>query len=82
MPPVFSHGRVSWFRYEEAVDDWLSITSIDKPERHGPLLKSRLTADATMYRVRELLDNDRLKDPENGVNYFLQTVFRKRSSEC
>ena len=39
LPPVCD-GRVSWFRYEEAVDDWLSITSIDKPERHGPLLKS------------------------------------------
>ena len=72
MPPVFSHGRVSWFRYEEAVDDWLSITSIDKPERFGPLLKSRLTANATMYRG--LPDNDRLGDPENGVNYFLQTL--------
>ena len=42
LPPVFD-GRVSWFRYEEAVDDWLSINSIDKPERFGPLVKSRLT---------------------------------------
>lgn len=49
LPPVFD-GRVNWFRYEGAVVDWLSITSVDKPERFGPLLKSRLTADATMYR--------------------------------
>ena len=26
-------GCVSWFRYEEAVDDWLAKASIDKAER-------------------------------------------------
>ena len=43
----------SGIRFQPPVDDWLSITSIDKPERFGPL-KSRLTADAAMFR--ELLD--------------------------
>ena len=40
-------GCVSWFRYEEAVDDWLAKASIDKAERFAPLLKTRPTGDAT-----------------------------------
>lgn len=44
---------------------------------------TRLTSDATIYR--ELLDNDRLKDPDNGVSLLpakTQTLFRRRSAEC
>ena len=36
--------RVSWFRYEELVDDWMTFTTIDASKR-GPLLKSRLTGE-------------------------------------
>ena len=43
------HGRVSWFRYEELVDDWVTFTTIDA-SRRGPLLKSRLTGDAHSTR--------------------------------
>ena len=44
QPPSYD-GRVSWFRYEELVDDWVTLTTIDASKR-GPLLKSRLTGDA------------------------------------
>ena len=37
IPPSFD-GRSSWFSYEEAVDDWVDITTID-PEKLGPSLK-------------------------------------------
>lgn len=41
-------GRVSWLRYEEAVDDWLAIASIDKAENYcGPRLKTRLMPRST-----------------------------------
>ena len=51
-------------RYEEAIDDWLNITSVD-PSKQGPLLKSRLNGDALLHR--ELLDKDQQKDPTEGV---------------
>ena len=37
IPPAFD-GRNSWFAYEEAIDDWLDITTL-QPEKHGPSLK-------------------------------------------
>ena len=43
LPPIIVDGRVSWFHYAEAVDEWLSITSIDKAERYGPLLTTPVT---------------------------------------
>ena len=32
IPPAFD-GRSSWFAYEEAIDDWLDITTLDA-EKH------------------------------------------------
>ena len=64
-------GKVSWFRYEELVDDWVTITTVEAPKR-GPLLKSRLTGDAYMYKA--VLQNDLLQDPDEGVNYFKNTL--------
>ena len=66
QPPSYD-GKVSWFRYEELVDDWVTITTVEAPKR-GPLLKSRLTGDAYMYKA--VLQNDLLQDPDEGVNYF------------
>ena len=57
-------GRASWFRYEDLARDWITFTVIE-PARQGPVLKNRLVADAAVYR--ELLDNEKLIDPENGV---------------
>ena len=65
--PPSCDGKVSWFRYEELVDDWVTITTVEAPKR-GPLLKSRLTGDAYMYKA--VLQNDLLQDPDEGVNYF------------
>ena len=66
QPPSYD-GKVSWFRYEEFVDDWVTITTVEAAKR-GPLLKSRLTGDAYMYKA--VLQNDLLQDPDEGVNYF------------
>ena len=70
QPPSYD-GKVSWFRYEELVDDWVTITTVEAPKR-GPLLKSRLTGDAYMYKA--VLQNDLLQDPVEGANYFLSTL--------
>ena len=70
QPPLYD-GKVSWFRYEELVDDWVTITTVEAPKR-GPLLKSRLTGDAYMYKA--VLQNDLLQDPDEGVNYFKNTL--------
>ena len=44
-PPPSYNGKVSWFRYEELVDDWVTFTAI-KASKTKPLRKSRLTGDA------------------------------------
>ena len=66
IPPSFD-GRSSWFSYEEAVDDWVDITTLT-PEKLGPSLKNRLVGDAAVYKP--LLDRDLLRDPVIGVRYF------------
>ena len=68
-PPSYD-GKVSWFRYEELVDDWVTITTVEAP-KIGPLL-SRLTGDA--YMCKAVLQNDLLQDPDEGVNYFKNTL--------
>ena len=70
IPPGFD-GRGSWFAYEEAIDDWLDITTL-QDEKLGPSLKNRLTGDAAIYKP--YLDRERLRDPLGGVNYFKDTI--------
>ena len=70
IPPEFS-GRTSWFHYEELVDEWCDITTLD-PEKRGPSLRSRLTNEAAVYKP--LLDKELLRDPDNGVQYFKYTM--------
>ena len=70
QPPSYD-GKVSWLRYEELVDDWVTITTVEASKR-GPLPKSRLTGDAYMYKA--VLQNDLLQDPDEGVNYFKNTL--------
>ena len=67
QPPSYD-GKVSWFRYEELVDDWVTITTGSSQE----VLKSRLTGDA--YMCKAVLQNDLLQDPDEGVNYFKNTL--------
>ena len=70
LPPSYD-GRVSWLRYEDLVRDWCTFTVIE-PHRRGPLLNNRLTDDALPYR--ELMSNERLIDPDSGVDYFLNVL--------
>ena len=70
IPPSFD-GRSSWFAYEEAVDDWVDICTLDA-EKQGPSFKNRLVGDAAVYKP--LLDRDLLRDPNNGVRYFKDTI--------
>ena len=41
IPPGFD-GIMSWFEYEQLVEDWVALTTIE-PARQGPSLKTRLT---------------------------------------
>ena len=66
IPPMFD-GRMSWFQYEEAIDDWCDITELDADKR-APALRNRLEGEAAVYKP--LLDRTRLRDPINGVKYF------------
>ena len=70
IPPAFD-GQVSWFVFEEMVQDWEDSCQLDK-EKRGPALKNRLAGDAIPYKP--LLDRDKLKEPESGVEYFLNTL--------
>ena len=64
-------GRISWFTYEEAIDDWLDITVLPD-EKLGPSLRNRLYGEAAIYKP--YLDRQRLKDPLGGVAYFKTTL--------
>ena len=64
-------GRISWFTYEEAIDDWLDV-SVLPDEKLGPSLRNRLYGEAAIYKP--YLDRQRLKDPLNGVAYFKATL--------
>ncbi len=70
VPPAFD-GHVSWFVYEKAVQDWLDLTDLDR-ERRGPALRARLQGSALIYK--DLFERERLRDPERGVSYFLDTL--------
>ena len=53
VPPQFD-GQSSWFEYEDLIDDWLGITTLD-PDKHGPSLKNALVGSASFYK--SMLDN-------------------------
>ena len=74
IPPSYN-GRSSWFAHEELIDEWVDLTVIN-PEKQGPNLRNRLIEDAQMYKA--MLDRNRLMDPNNGVQYFKDTL-RKHS---
>lgn len=66
IPPSFD-GRMSWFQYEELIDDWLDITELPA-ERRAPALKNGLVGEAAVYR--SLFDRERLRDAQNGIQYY------------
>ena len=49
------NGRTSWFSYEELIDEWVDLTTIN-PEKQGPNLRNRLVEDAQMYKPLLELD--------------------------
>ena len=48
VPPQFD-GQSSWFEYEDLIDDWLGITTLDA-DKHGPSLKNALVGSASFYK--------------------------------
>eukprot|EP00435_Cladocopium_sp_Y103_P061947 s116_g23.t1 len=64
-------GKTSFFASEDAIDDWCDITEL-APEKRGPALRNRLEGGAAVYK--RLLDRDRLRDANEGVNYFKRTL--------
>ena len=69
IPPLFD-GPTSWFKYEELIDDWLTLTQ-HEAGKCGPTLKNRLVGDASIYK--KLLDRESLRS-EDGVKYFKNTL--------
>ena len=70
IPPSFD-GRRLWFTYEEEIRQWKDITELDK-EKWGPALRNRLEGAAAVYN--SIFDIDLLKDPNNGLEYFIKTL--------
>ena len=56
ISPLFD-GSISWFKYEELIDDWLDLTVLEARKR-GQALKNRLVGDADMHKG--LLDRESL----------------------
>ena len=70
VAPAFD-GKMPWFTYEDAVEDWQDITET-KPEKQGIELRQRLIGD--VEHLKASFDKEKLKDPETGVDYFLSTI--------
>jgi len=70
VPPQFD-GQSSWFEYEDLIDDWLGITTLD-PDKHGPSLKNALVGSASFYK--SMLNNALLRDPDRGLAHFKDTL--------
>jgi hypothetical protein len=73
VPPAFDgHTQTQgYFAYEENVEEWVSITTIE-PRLRGPLLRNRLIGGA--LRLKRLFDMASLSNPDIGVKYFLATL--------
>ena len=67
VAPSFD-GRISWFAFEEAIYDWLDITTL-APDKWAPSLKAILVGDASIYKPL-FFDRETLRDPNDGVEYF------------
>ena len=70
VPPQFD-GQSSWFEYEDLIDDWLGIITLDA-DKHGPSLKNALIGSASFYK--SMLDNALLRDPDRGLAHFKDTL--------
>ena len=73
VPPQFD-GQSSWIEYEDLIDGWLGITTLDA-DKHGPSLKNALVGSASFYR--SMLDNALLRDPDRGLAPFQDTFLKQ-----
>ena len=71
IPPHYN-GLTSWFNYEELIDDWVDITTLDEDKR-GPALRNRLIGAAEPLRKYLDQDKEALKS-ERGIQYFKDTL--------
>ena len=75
VPPQFD-GQSSWFEYEDLIDGWLGITTLDA-DKHGPSLKNALIGSASFYK--SMLGNALLRDADRGL---AQTLLPEGSKSC
>ena len=69
--PLGYDGSTNWFKYADAVEEWCNLTRVEA-KRRGPAIATRLSGRAEIFKER--LDRERLRDPETGVDYFLDTL--------
>jgi len=67
VPP--QHRR--WVEYEDLLDDWLGITTLDA-DKHRPYLNNALVGPASL--CKSMLDNALLRDPDRGLAHFKDTL--------
>ena len=67
IAPAFD-GSMPFYMYEEIVEEWTSLTSLD-PKLWATNLRNRLTGEAAF--AKKLINVDLCRDPDNGVRYFL-----------
>ena len=70
VPPQF-RGDTSWFSFEDAIEEWCSITNME-PRLRGPNLKNSLLGNA--HWMKPLLNIPKLQDEQTGVQYFIRTL--------
>ena len=64
-------ANLAGFEYEDLIDDWLGITTLDA-DKHGPSLKNALIGSTSFYKP--MLDNALLRDPDRGLAHFKDTL--------
>eukprot|EP00435_Cladocopium_sp_Y103_P008099 s740_g2.t1 len=70
VPPQFD-GQSPWFEYENLIDDWLGVATLD-PDKHGPSLKNALVGAVSFYKSK--LANALRRDPDGGLAHFKDTL--------
>eukprot|EP00971_Amphidinium_carterae_P308733 6134837-Amphidinium_carterae.1 len=64
-----------WFQFEEAVEDWNDLAELEKAPGQNQLSNSALSRlEGTTQVFRNLLDKQKLKDPNTGVRHFLDVL--------
>ena len=83
MPPKVPSqfdGQSSWFEYEDLINDWLGITTLDA-DKHGPSLKNAASfyksmLDNALYSEIRIVASPILRTHWDPTPYFVQGVNR------